>query len=83
MDVLKLLVTADLNIFFALKKRKKRVSPARGAKFERNTCQFSRRRDSGFAGIYIVVFITFFFFCKFYYILLTLFLYDFIIILPY
>ena len=50
------LVTADLNMhFFALKKRKKRVSPARGAKFERDKWQFWRRRDSGFAGIYIYI----------------------------
>ena len=42
-------------IFLHLKKEKKRVSPARGAKFERDKRQFWRRRDSGFAGIYIYI----------------------------
>ena len=39
--------------FVQLKNRKKRVSPAQGAKFERDEWQFWRRRDRGF--IYIII----------------------------
>ena len=56
MDVLKFIGGRRSKcIFLHLKKEKKRVSPARGAKFERDKWQFWRRRDSGFAGIIIII----------------------------